>query len=74
MERLWEAGGRSRAICQECGKVVETRFEFRTYPLVSPRVDVPDVLVAVCIQCERIVAVPFRSTPQLNEARKTRSA
>ncbi|HEX8696921.1 MAG TPA: hypothetical protein VF746_31165 [Longimicrobium sp.] len=71
MEKLWKVGDRSRAICENCGRVVETRFEFRTYPLVSPRINVPDVLVAVCAECDGIVAVPYQSTPRLNEARKT---
>lgn len=51
--------------------MVETRFEYRTYPLHDPRIDVPDVLVAVRAVCDRIAAVPFQSSPRLNEARKT---
>jgi hypothetical protein len=70
MKKFWRAGDRSRAICEECGKVVETRFEYRTYSLSRPRVDVPDVLVAVCMVCDQTVAVPYQSSPRLNEARK----
>lgn len=70
MRTAWSVGDRSQAICEECGAVVETRFEYRAVPLTKPGVDVPDVLVAVCIACDHIVAVPHQSTPQLNEARK----
>lgn len=69
MKKFWQAGDRSRAICEQCG-VVETRFEYRTVSLEKPRVDVPDVLVAVCTVCDQIAAVPYQSSPRLNEARK----
>lgn len=74
MKKFWRAGDRSRAICEHCGGVVETRFEYRTYALGKPRVDVPDVLVAVCSACDRTVAVPYQSSPKLNEARKAADA
>jgi hypothetical protein len=74
MKKFWRAGDRSRAICEHCESVVETCFEYRTYPLSKPRVDVPDVLVAVCTVCDRIVAVPYQSSPRLNEARKAADA
>lgn len=74
MKKFWRAGDRSRAICEHCEAAVETRFEYRTYPLSKPRVDVPDVLVAVCTVCDRIAAVPYQSSPRLNEARKAAEA
>lgn len=74
MKKFWRAGDRSRAICEHCGRVVETRFEYRTYSLDKPRIDVPDVLVAVCTTCDRTVAVPYQSSPRLNEARKAAEA
>ncbi len=74
MKKFWRAGDRSRGICEHCNGVVETRFEYRTYPLSQPRVDVPDVLVAACTACDRIVAVPHQSSPKLNEARKASEA
>lgn len=74
MQNLWKAGDRSRAICEDCGKGVETHFEYRTFPLLEPKADVPDVLVGVCAECDRTVAVPYQSTPKLNEARKLAAA
>jgi hypothetical protein len=73
MKKFWRAGDRSRAICDDCG-LVETRFEYRTYPLQTPRVDVPGVLVAVCSVCDRTVAVPYQSSPRLNQVRKAAEA
>lgn len=70
MKQFWRVGDRTRAICEHCARVNETRFEYRTYPLSKPRVDVPDVLVAVCTVCDRIAAVPYQSSPRLNEAGK----
>jgi RNase P subunit RPR2 len=69
MNVILQPGDSTRAICEECG-VVDARFEMRTYPLSEPRVDVLDVLVAVCTICDRIVAVPYQSSPRLNEARR----
>jgi hypothetical protein len=74
MMKIWKAGDRSRAICDTCEKVVETRFEYRTYSLDKPRIDVDDVLVGVCTTCDRVAAVPFQSSPKLNEARKSADA
>jgi hypothetical protein len=74
MMKIWKAGDRSRAICDRCEKVVETRFEYRTYSLDQPRIDVDDVLVAVCTTCNGVAAVPFQSSPKLNEARKSADA
>lgn len=70
MKNFWRAGDRSRGICETCGTVVETRFEYRTYALTVPRIDVPDVLVAVCEDCDATIAVPFQSSPRLNAARR----
>lgn len=70
MSMLWKVGDRSRAVCEQCGRMVETRFERRAYRLSTPRVDVPDVLVAVCTACDRIAAVPYQSSARLNEARR----
>jgi hypothetical protein len=51
--------------------VVETRFEYRTYSLESPKIDVEHVLVAVCTTCGGVAAVPFQSSLKLKEARES---
>lgn len=64
-------GDRSRGICQGCRKVVMTRYWPRTIALTEPSyAEVPNVLVACCEECWRIVSVPHQSTPQINKARR----
>ncbi|HEY7768002.1 MAG TPA: hypothetical protein VIB55_07450, partial [Longimicrobium sp.] len=62
---------RSQAICDQCKQGVETRFEYRTYSLESPKIDVEHVLVAVCTTCGGVAAVPFQSSLKLKEARES---
>lgn len=70
MSKLYQPGDRSRAVCEHCESVVETRFEYRTYALSVPRVDVPGVLVAACVECGGVAAVPYQSSERLNKARR----
>lgn len=70
MRTCWRTGDESRAICEHCARVVIARFEQRTYALREPRIDAPNVLVAVCTVCDGIVAVPLQSSALLNAARK----
>lgn len=67
--KMWKAGDCSQAICEQCKQVVETRFEYRTYSLDNPKIDVEHVLVAVCTTCGGVAAVPFQSSIKLIEAR-----
>jgi hypothetical protein len=71
---LWKEGDRSEAICRACEKRVTTRFAVRGYTLQESRVEVPDLLVAVCDECGGIVAIPAQSSPRLKEARERRKA
>jgi hypothetical protein len=45
-------------------------MEYRDYTPTGWDVTVPDVLVAACERCGRVVAVPHQSTPKINEYRK----
>jgi hypothetical protein len=69
--KLWKEGDRSRAVCERCQRLVETRFERRTVRLERPPVEVPAVLVAVCTICGETVAIPAQSAPRLQEARRS---
>lgn len=71
---LWKEGERSQAVCRACEKRVETRFELRDVPLPESGITVPEVLVAVCGECDGIAAVPAQSAPRLKEARERRKA
>lgn len=72
MQKRWSPGDHIRAICETCG-VVDARFETRTYRLSRPAIDVADVLVGVCTNCDRVAVVPYQSSPVLNRARKAAS-
>ncbi len=72
--QIWREGDRSEAICHECRKRVETRFEVRTIRLPESGIDVPDVLVAACEECGGTAAIPAQSSPRLKEARERRKA
>ncbi|MBA4160411.1 MAG: hypothetical protein H0X65_23560 [Gemmatimonadetes bacterium] len=60
---LWREGDRSEAICSACERRVTTTFQLRPYMLRESGIEVPEVLVAVCDVCDRIVAIPAQSTP-----------
>ena len=71
---LWKEGESSEAICRACEKRVRTRFAVRTHTLQESGVEVPDLLVAVCGECDGVAAIPAQSSPRLKEARERRKA
>ena len=66
---LYVAGDRSAAICERCRRRVETRMEFRDYMPPGWTRLVPDVLVAVCVVCDEVVAISHQSMPTINRFR-----
>jgi hypothetical protein len=71
---LWKEGDTSEAICRTCQKRVRTRFAVRRYTLHESGVEVPDLLVAVCTECDGVAAIPAQSSPRLKEARERKKA
>jgi hypothetical protein len=45
-------------------------FQRRTVELKDPDIRIPDVLVAVCCECDAIALIPAQSTPRLGTAVK----
>ncbi len=68
--RLFHEGDKSQAICPHCRKRVGTTFARRTVPFSDGRGTVKDLLVAVCDECDSVVATPAQSTPAIQDARK----
>lgn len=64
----WKAGDTGSHQCRRCKALVQTRFEHRTVQMTGTQVGVPDVLVAVCTQCDHTVQIPPQSIAQLREA------
>lgn len=67
--RILKEGDTSEAICESCKSRVAVHYEFRTVHLEESNVDVDDVLVGVCDECDSIVSIPAQSFPRLKEAR-----
>ncbi len=65
--RLYKMGENSKAICQFCNRVRPTTFKERDVPLSSGKGVVPNVLAAVCDDCDRVVSIPQQSVPRIQE-------
>jgi len=63
----WKAGDIGSHECPRCKTLVQTRYEHRTVQLGGTQVGVPEVLVAVCTQCDHTVQIPPQSIAQLRE-------
>ncbi len=68
--RLFQEGDKSRAICHQCKKIVETTLVRRTVPFSDGLGVVKDLLVDVCDVCDAVVATPAQSTPAIRDARR----
>lgn len=69
LPRILNEGDRSKAICHQCDRMVETEFRYRDVFLEKTKVTVANVLVGVCRTCDQTVSIPHQSTPRLAEAR-----
>lgn len=65
-----KAGDKSKAICHECECVVETTFMIRDVALSDNSAIVENVLVAVCNNCDTVVALPHQSSKHVNKTIK----
>ena len=68
--KVYKAGEKSKAICEDCGALVFTTFAYRNVPFDDGKGEVKDVLASVCDQCDRVVALPAQSTPAVRRARE----
>lgn len=68
--QLYEAGNKSKAICEHCKSLVPTTFMYRDVPFDDGSGIVKDILVAVCDICDAVVAIPAQSTPAIRRARE----
>lgn len=62
----YKVGDMSRAICNDCEKLVETRFDLAEIMVDDTKVS--DILVAFCTVCDQVVAIPAQSTAAIKEA------
>lgn len=68
--RILQEGDKGSALCPHCEERVLIRYEYRTFHLNESGVDVENVLLGVCEQCDETVTVPAQSSAKLKAARK----
>lgn len=69
MTKIYEPGDKSQAICDHCADLVPTTFAYRSVPFDDGSGTVDNILVAVCDQCDTVLAIPPQSTPAIRRAR-----
>lgn len=62
-------GSSSKGICEDCKAIVPTTFTYRDVPFSDGSGTVKNILVAVCDQCDGVVAIPAQSIPAIRRAR-----
>lgn len=67
--KLYQEGDKSKAICEDCAKIVNTTFAIRDVPFSDRDGVAKGILVATCDCCGRVVAIPAQSTPKIKAAR-----
>lgn len=66
----YNPGDHSKAICEDCNKLVDTTFVVRNVPFDDGIGVAKNILVAVCDLCDQTVAIPAQSVATIAEARK----
>lgn len=66
---IFYPGARSAAICDFCRTKVTTTMKIKDYTPEEWNVTVPDLLVGVCDQCNKILTIPGQSIRKLNSYR-----
>lgn len=68
--KIWKEGEASSTLCPNCDRRRDVVFQRRTVELKDPDISIPDVLVAVCCECDGIAVIPAQSSPRLGAAVK----
>ena len=63
--KIWKEGETTTALCPSCERRRDVVLRRRVVELKDPDVSIPDVLVAVCCECDGITFIPDQSTPRL---------
>ena len=69
--KIWKDGEATSSLCPVCERRRDMIFRRRVVQLEDPDVSIPDVLVAVCIECDATALIPRQSTPRLSAGLKT---
>ncbi len=68
--KFFVEGDCGKALCHSCGGLVKTLYRRLDVQFSDGKGSAPNILVAVCVQCDGVVAVPAQSTPAIREARQ----
>jgi hypothetical protein len=70
--KIFKEGDKSKAVCHHCKELVVTTFRVQDAKIKDAGVsyNVPDVLVAICDQCDVVVSVPQQSFAAVAEVRR----
>jgi hypothetical protein len=63
--KVWIAGDKSQACCDNCKSVVPTTFGIHDVQIASSGAVVEEIMAAACDQCGAVVAIPPQSTPAI---------
>jgi hypothetical protein len=66
--KTWTVGEKNKAICEDCGKLVETTFGLHDVPVENSEIKARAVLAATCDECGSVVAIPAISADTVREA------
>lgn len=69
--KIWKDGEASSTLCPNCDRRRDVVFQRRVVQLHDPDVRIPDVLVAVCSECDAMALIPRQSTPRLRAGVKS---
>ena len=67
---FFKEGDKSKAICCDCGEIVQTTMHYRDVPFDDGSAIAKDILVGTCDQCLTVVSIPAQSTPAIAKAKK----
>jgi len=62
-----KSGDKSKAICNDCERLVSTTFQFRDIPFSDTGEVVKNILTGVCDECGRVVSIPHQSTKDIKK-------
>ena len=68
--KRYNVGGESKAVCEDCGSLVTTKFAYRDVPFDVGIGIAKNILAGVCVLCDSVVTVPAQSTPELVNSRR----
>lgn len=68
--KRYKVGDESKAVCEDCGSLVTTKFACRDVPFDDGIGIAKNILAGVCVLCDSVVTVPAQSTPELVNSRR----